>query len=151
MAELSIWTRFLEASVEDVLLTLYIDAHTEKFYFCELFLVVPIFASRETSEKILTELLFLCKMVVLGHDFFRKYTATQIHIRTHRNSFLRWCLLFPSHFFGDFVGTLEFTFLQIGRYADKVCLNRLLLNKKVSKIDLLVSAIVHDHGGSTGK
>ncbi len=25
------------------------------------------------------------------------------------------------------------------------------MNKKVSKIEFLVSAIVHDHGGSTGK
>jgi hypothetical protein len=53
--------------------------------------------------------------------------------------------------FGDFVGTLAFTFAQIRRYADKVCKSRLLLNKIVSKIDLLISAIVHDHGGSKKK
>ncbi len=35
--------------------------------------------------------------------------------------FLRWCLLFPSRFFGDFFGILVFTFDQICRYADQVC------------------------------
>jgi hypothetical protein len=65
MAESSLWTCFLEASVEDMPPTAYIDAGTTKFYFCKLFLVVPIFASQETSEKIPTEQLFLCKMIVL--------------------------------------------------------------------------------------
>ncbi len=64
MAELSLWTRFLEVSINDMLLTAYADARTTKFYFREFFLAVPIFASRETSEKILTERLFLHKMVV---------------------------------------------------------------------------------------
>ncbi len=68
-AELSLWTRFLEASVEDMLPMEYIDARTTKFYFCELFFVVPIFASRETSEKIPTEWLFLRKMVVLQETY----------------------------------------------------------------------------------
>jgi hypothetical protein len=65
MAELSLWTHFLEASVEDMLLMAYVDAHTRKFYFHEFFLAVPIFASQEASEKIPTERLFLRKMVVL--------------------------------------------------------------------------------------
>ncbi len=51
MAESSLWTCFLEASVEDMLPTAYVDAHTTKFYFREFFLVAPIFASRETFEK----------------------------------------------------------------------------------------------------
>jgi hypothetical protein len=69
MAELSLRTHFLEASVEDMLPTVYVDAHTMKFDFCEFFLVVPIFASRETSEKIPMEGLFLCKMVVLQETY----------------------------------------------------------------------------------
>ncbi len=43
----------------------YVDACTTKFYFHEFFFAVPIFASRETSERILTEWLFLREMVVL--------------------------------------------------------------------------------------
>jgi hypothetical protein len=65
VAESSLWTRFIEVSMEDMLLMAYIDAHTKKFHFREFFLAVPIFASRETSEKIPTERLFLCKMVFL--------------------------------------------------------------------------------------
>jgi hypothetical protein len=65
MAESSLWTHFLEASVEDMLLTAYVDARTTKFYFLKFFLAAPIFASRETFEKLPTEWLFLCKMVVL--------------------------------------------------------------------------------------
>jgi hypothetical protein len=45
MAKSSLWTRFLEKSVEDMLMTAYVDAHTTKFYFFEFFLVAPIFAS----------------------------------------------------------------------------------------------------------
>jgi hypothetical protein len=55
VAELSLWTRFLEASVEDMHPTAYLDACTTKFYFREFFLLVPMFASQETFEKILTE------------------------------------------------------------------------------------------------
>jgi hypothetical protein len=55
VAESSLWTHCLEASVEDMLLTAYIEARTTKFYFCKLFLVVPFFANRETSKKIPTE------------------------------------------------------------------------------------------------
>ncbi len=51
MAELYLLTCFLEVSVENVLPTAYVDACTTKFYFCKLFLAVPICASRETSEK----------------------------------------------------------------------------------------------------
>jgi hypothetical protein len=69
VAELSLWTRFLEVSIEDIHLMVYVDALTTKFYFCELFLMVPIFASRETSEKILTEWLFLHKTVVLQETY----------------------------------------------------------------------------------
>ncbi len=69
VVELSLWTRFLEASSEDMLPTAFIDACTMKFYFCELFLMVPIFASQETSEKIPTEWLFLRKMVVLQETY----------------------------------------------------------------------------------
>jgi hypothetical protein len=69
MAESSFWTCFLEASVEDMLPTLYIDAGITKFYFCKLFLAIPIFASQETSEKIPTETLFLCKMVLLRETY----------------------------------------------------------------------------------
>jgi hypothetical protein len=65
--------------------------------------------------------------------------------------FLRWCLLFPSRFLVFLLAPLN---LHLCRYADmriKFVESRLLLNKIVSKIDLLVSAIVHDHGGSTGE
>jgi hypothetical protein len=40
-----LWTHFLEAFVEDMLPTAYVDARTTKFYIHELFLAVPIFAS----------------------------------------------------------------------------------------------------------
>jgi hypothetical protein len=69
MAESSLWTHFLKAPVEDMLPMAYVDACTIKIYFCKLFLTVPIFASWETSEKIPTELLFLCKMVVLQETY----------------------------------------------------------------------------------
>jgi hypothetical protein len=49
MAESSLWTLFLEASVEDMFLTAYVDARTTDF-FPEFFLAAPIFASRETFE-----------------------------------------------------------------------------------------------------
>ncbi len=65
MAESSLWTRFLEVFVEDILPMAYVNARTTKFYFCKLFLAVPIFANRETCEKIPTERLFLHEMVVL--------------------------------------------------------------------------------------
>jgi hypothetical protein len=58
VAESSLWSRFLEASLEDMLPTFYVDACTTKFYFQELFLVVPFFANQETYEKILMEQLF---------------------------------------------------------------------------------------------
>jgi hypothetical protein len=38
--------------------TAYVDARTMKFYFCEFFLSAPIFASRETFEKLPTERMF---------------------------------------------------------------------------------------------
>jgi hypothetical protein len=69
VAELSPWTHFLEASVKEVLPTAYVDARTTKFYFCKFFLAVPIFASRETFEKIPMEQMFLCKMVVLRETY----------------------------------------------------------------------------------
>jgi hypothetical protein len=65
VAELSLWSHFLEASFEDMFPVSYVDARTTKFYFCELFPAVPFFANRETSEKILTKQLSLRKMVVL--------------------------------------------------------------------------------------
>jgi hypothetical protein len=65
MAESSLLTRFLEASFEDMLPMAYADACATIFYFCNFFLAAPIFASRETFEKILTEWMFLRKMVVL--------------------------------------------------------------------------------------
>jgi hypothetical protein len=65
VAELSLWTRSLEAFVEDMLPTAYVDACTTKFYFCEFFLAAPIFASQETFEKLPTERMFLRGMVVL--------------------------------------------------------------------------------------
>jgi hypothetical protein len=52
-----------------MLLTAHVDACTTKFYFCHFFLAVPIFTSRETSEKIPTEWLFLPKIVVLGETY----------------------------------------------------------------------------------
>jgi hypothetical protein len=55
MANLSLWTCSIEVSVKDILPTVYIDARTTKFYFWEFFLTAPIFASRETSEKLPTE------------------------------------------------------------------------------------------------
>ena len=47
----------------------YIDAHTTKFYFCEFFLAAPIFASRETAEKVPTERMFLRETVVLQETY----------------------------------------------------------------------------------
>ncbi len=67
--EWSLWTDFLEASIEDMLLTAYADARTTKFYFRMFFLAIPIFTSRETSEKIPAERLFLRKMVVLRETY----------------------------------------------------------------------------------
>ncbi len=77
--------RFFEVSVEYMLPKVYVDACTTKFYFCELFLAVPIFASqetsemlflaipifasRETSEKIPTVWLIPRKMVVLRETY----------------------------------------------------------------------------------
>jgi hypothetical protein len=68
-SESSLWTGFLEASVEDMLPTAYVDAGTTKFYFCKFFLAAPIFASQETFEKLPTERMFLCKMVVLRETY----------------------------------------------------------------------------------
>jgi hypothetical protein len=45
VAELSLWTRIVEASVEDMLLTAHVDACTTKFYFFELFCMDPIIIS----------------------------------------------------------------------------------------------------------
>ncbi len=55
----------------------YVDPRTTKFYFCEFFLTVPIFVCRETSEKIPTEQLFLCKTVVLWETYlaWRRWLA----------------------------------------------------------------------------
>jgi hypothetical protein len=69
VAELSLWTRSLEASVEDMLPMAYVDARTTKFYFCKFFLAAPIFTSRETLEKLPTERMFLRKMVVLQETY----------------------------------------------------------------------------------
>jgi hypothetical protein len=56
IAESSLWTRFLEAFVEDMLLMAYVDAHTTKFNFRKFFLAAPIiFASRVTFEKLPTD------------------------------------------------------------------------------------------------
>jgi hypothetical protein len=49
--------------------TAYVDARTTKFYFLEFFLAAQIYASREISEKILMEPLFLRKMVVLRETY----------------------------------------------------------------------------------
>ncbi len=46
-----------------MLLTVYVDAHTTKFYVCKLFLVVSFFWNPETFEKIPMEWLILCKTV----------------------------------------------------------------------------------------
>jgi hypothetical protein len=46
----------------------YVDACKTKFYFCKLFLMVPIFASQETSEKIPMQQLFLQKKCSLTRD-----------------------------------------------------------------------------------
>ncbi len=43
MAELSLWTRLLEAPVEDMLPTAYVEAPKTKIFFWELFLSVPFF------------------------------------------------------------------------------------------------------------
>ncbi len=65
VAESSLWTRFLEASIEDMLSMAYVDARTTKFYFRKFFLAASIFASRETFEKLPIE----CKMVVLQETY----------------------------------------------------------------------------------
>jgi hypothetical protein len=69
MGELSLWTRFLEASIEDMLPTAYLDARTMKFYFYEFFLAAPIFTSRETFEKLPTKWMFLHERVVLQETY----------------------------------------------------------------------------------
>jgi hypothetical protein len=69
MAELSLWTCFLEASIEDMLARACVDTCTTQFYFCEFFLVTPIFASQETFEKIPAEWIFLREMVVLQETY----------------------------------------------------------------------------------
>jgi hypothetical protein len=69
MAKSSLWTWFLEASVEEMLPTAYVDARTTKWYFCEFFLAVIFYANWETSEKIPRERLFLCKTVVLQETY----------------------------------------------------------------------------------
>jgi hypothetical protein len=63
MAESSLWTCFLEASIKDMLPMAYADARTKKNYFCNFFLAIPFFTNQETSEMILMEWLFLHKMV----------------------------------------------------------------------------------------
>ncbi len=47
----------------------YVDARATKFFFHEFFLAAPIFTSRETFEKLLTEQMFLCKMVILQETY----------------------------------------------------------------------------------
>jgi hypothetical protein len=69
LEKMSLWTCFLKASVEDMFPTAHIDTCTTEFYFYEFFLPVPIFTSREISEKIPTERLFLRKMVVLQETY----------------------------------------------------------------------------------
>ncbi len=49
--------------------TAYIDARATKFLFFRVFLAVPIFAGRETTEKFLTEQMFLGKTVVLQETY----------------------------------------------------------------------------------
>ncbi len=66
---MSLWTRSLEASVEDMLPTAYVDAHATKFYFCKFFLAAPIFASRETFKNLPTERMFLRETVVLQETY----------------------------------------------------------------------------------
>jgi hypothetical protein len=55
VAESSFWSHFLEASFDDMLPTAKVDARTMKFYFRELFLVVPFFCKSrnfcEDSDK----------------------------------------------------------------------------------------------------
>jgi hypothetical protein len=69
MADPSLWSPILESSFEDMFPTAHVDACTTKFYFRKLFLAVPFFANRETSEKILMEQLFLREMVVLQETY----------------------------------------------------------------------------------
>ncbi len=52
VAESSLWTLFLEASVEDMLPTAYVDAHTTTFYFFKLFLVVPLSCVKKLLRRI---------------------------------------------------------------------------------------------------
>jgi hypothetical protein len=66
VAALFLWSCFLEASFEDMVPTSNVDARTTKFYFYELFLVVPFFVNRDASEKILTEDLFLHTRDIVG-------------------------------------------------------------------------------------
>jgi hypothetical protein len=47
----------------------YVDARTTKFYVRKIFLVAPIFASRETFEKLPMEQMFLHEMVVLQETY----------------------------------------------------------------------------------
>ncbi len=43
----------------------YVDARTTKLLFLRVFLAVPIFAGRDTAEKVPMEQMFLCETVVL--------------------------------------------------------------------------------------
>ena len=52
MAESSLWTRLLEASIEDMLPTAYVDAPKTKFLFLRVISLGPIFLCQETSQKI---------------------------------------------------------------------------------------------------
>ncbi len=49
--------------------TAYVDARTTKLLILQVFLVVPIFAGRDTAEKVPTEQMFLCKTVVLQETY----------------------------------------------------------------------------------
>ncbi len=127
-----------------------------------------VFLVRENTLK--SDLIFLLQryqrgyvyifMSFLGCDFFRKYTDTQIRIRTHRNIFFQTVSNNSFLIFLDFLVILlssRYADTQIRRYADS-CFRLLaivaclftkidfLLSKSSTKIDFC-GATGHDHGG----
>jgi hypothetical protein len=49
--------------------TAYVDACITKLLFLQDFLAVPFLAGRDTAEKVPTEQMFLCEMVVLQETY----------------------------------------------------------------------------------
>ncbi len=55
--------------------TAYVDARTMKLLFLQVFSCGPIFAGRDTAEKVPTEQMFLCKTVVFQETYLYRRDA----------------------------------------------------------------------------